>query len=103
MTYKEWFTAMGSRFMLSDDDVKLILVNQASLIPSETADVDVKIAKRALCTEFAVCIPLHNVSEGGYSISWNWDAIKYWYEMTCKELGIQSIAQPKITDRSNIW
>ena len=103
MTYKEWFTAMGNRFLLSEQDVSLVLINQKSRIPDDSAEVDVRVAKTALCAEFATCIPLHNVSEGGYTISWNWDAIKYWYEMTCKELGIRSIAQPKIVDKSNIW
>ena len=103
MTYKQWITKTGSRFQLSADDVDLILTNRADLIPNPDAVVDVKTAKTALCKEFASLIPLANVSEGGYSITWNWDALKLWYSQTCAELGLQDITKPQIRNKSFVW
>jgi hypothetical protein len=81
-------TATANRFTIGTADVELILFNQRLLIPDENAEVDITTAKTALCREFANVIPLANISEGGYSITWNWDAIKFWYRQTCSELGL---------------
>ena len=103
MTYKEWITATAKRFMIGTADVELILFNQRDAIPDETAEADITTAKTALCREFANLIPLCDISEGGYSISWNWNAIKFWYNQTCAELGIIPVNKPKLKDRSNRW
>ena len=100
MTYKEWMSAMGSRFNISEADVNLILVNQG-IGPEET--VDVSKAKTALCKEFSLVLPLANVTEGGYSLSWNMEAVKMWYKQTASELGLPDATAPKIRNRSNIW
>lgn len=103
MTYKEWFTRTTTRFGIEAADVELILTNQQATIPDANADVDVTTAKKALCKEFGSLIPLANVSEGGYSVSWNWEAIKFWYKQTCGELGITPLTTPKVRNRSNRW
>ena len=48
---------------------------------------------------------LQNVSEGGYSISWNMEAVKLYYAALCNELGKENVlvARPKVRNRSNIW
>ena len=101
MTYKEWMTATGARFQLTEADVDLIILNRADLIPDP--DAAVTTAKTALCKEFASIIPLANVSEGGYSITWNWDALKLWYSQTCAELGLQDVTKPQIRNKSFVW
>ena len=103
MTYKEWLTRTVSRFGIDNADAELILINQAGIIPDPEAEVEVTIAKTALSKEFGSVIPLANVSEGGYSVSWNWDAIKFWYNQTCGELGITPANAPKVKNRSRIW
>lgn len=103
MTYGEWFTATTRRFGVSSEDVELIMANQTELIPNPDATVEAKTAKKALVKEFASIIPLANVSEGGYSVSWNMEAVKLWYNQTCDELGITPAEKPKVRDRSNIW
>lgn len=103
MTYKDWFLKTGKRFGIEAGDVELILLNQIELIPDEDATVDPKTAKTALVKEFANVIPLANVSEGGYTVSWNMEAIKLWYKLTCGELGITPNTTPKIRNRSNVW
>ena len=81
----------------------LMLANQQDAIPDPDAEVDTTTAKCALCKEFGSIIPLANVSEGGYSVSWNWEAIKFWYNQTCSELGITPMTTPKVRNRSNRW
>jgi hypothetical protein len=106
MTYKEWITATAQRFTIETSDVELILFNQRELIPDENAEVDLTTAKTALCREFANLIPMANLSEGGYSITWNWDAIKFWYRQTCSETGLIPVEfgnKPKIRNKSNVW
>lgn len=92
-----------SRFGVEGGDVDLMLANQQDAIPDPDAEVDTTTAKRALCKEFGSIIPLANVSEGGYSVSWNWEAIKFWYNQTCSELGITPMTTPKVRNRSNRW
>ena len=103
MTYKEWFSRTVSRFGVEGGDVDLMLANQQDAIPDPDAEVDTTTAKRALCKEFGSIIPLANVSEGGYSVSWNWEAIKFWYNQTCSELGITPMTTPMVRNRSNRW
>ena len=103
MTYKEWFSHTVSRFGVEGGDVDLMLANQQDAIPDPDAEVDTTTAKRALCKEFGSIIPLANVSEGGYSVSWNWETIKFWYNQTCSELGITPMTTPKVRNRSNRW
>ena len=103
MTYKEWFSRTVSRFGVEGGDVDLMLANQQGAIPEPDAEVDIKTAKRALCKEFGSIIPLANVSEGGYSVSWNWEAIEFWYNQTCSEFGITPMTTPKVRNRSNRW
>ncbi|MDR1459788.1 MAG: hypothetical protein LBI60_06210 [Bacteroidales bacterium] len=103
MTYKEWITATAKRFTIGTADVELILFNQRGLIPDENAEADITTAKTALCREFANLIPIADISEGGYSTSYNLDAIKLWYNQTCSELGLIPTGKPKIRNKSNIW
>jgi hypothetical protein len=103
MTYKEWITATVKRFAIEPADVDLILFNQKELIPDETAEADIKTAKTALCREFANLIPLADISEGGYSITWKWEAIGLWYNQACAELGLVPVNATKIRDKSNLW
>ena len=46
-----------------------------------------------------------NVSEGGYSVTWNMEAVKMWYNAMCDELGIENALErkPKVKGRSDIW
>lgn len=100
MTYKKWMQLTGTKFNISDEDIELIAANQG--IDLE-ADVDVAKAKMALVKEFATVIPMANVSEGGYSLSWNMEALKLWYKQACGELGITPVTTPRIRNASNRW
>jgi hypothetical protein len=103
MNYTDWITRTLSKFQISPTDVELILFNQRLIIPDPNAEADVTTAKRAIVSELATIIPLMDIGEGGYSISWNWDAIKFWYSQTCAELGLTPVGAPTIRNRSNVW
>jgi hypothetical protein len=106
MTYRQWITATINRFGAGAADIDLILSNQKELIQDANLEADIKIAKTALCREFANLIPLANISEGGYSVYWNWDAVKFWYNQTCDELGLTPVDfgdKPRIRNKSYVW
>jgi hypothetical protein len=48
---------------------------------------------------------MQNVTEGGYSLSWNMEAVKVFYNAMCNELGVDNVLfnRPRIKDRSNKW
>lgn len=100
MTYAEWMQAMGQRFGMTETDINLVAVNQAIDI---NEDVDIVKAKTALVREFATIIPMANVTEGGYTLTWNMEAVKMWYNATCQELGIEPATAPRIRNASNRW
>jgi len=104
MTNKEYITKSLSGLGVSDDDIDIILL-KSGLDGSQEADV--KSADNAIYDRFSVVLKVatQNVSEGGYSISWNLEAVKLYYSSLCTELGKKNIleAQPKIRNRSNRW
>jgi hypothetical protein len=103
MTYKEWMERTGARFQMNAGDVELLLCNVSDLIPDANAQVDVRKAKLALCREFSSLIPMANISEGGYSVSWNMSAIQLWYHSASEELGLTPVDKPRITNKSALW
>lgn len=105
MTYREWFIKTTGKFGMTAEDVELILTNQQDVIPDPDAEVDVTVARRALVAEAEVLIPMANITEGGYSVSWDREAFFAWYRAVCKKLGIEDTLtpHPTATDRSNIW
>lgn len=105
MTYREWMRITCSRFNMNSDEVELILYNQLETIGNPDDTTDVTTAKRALLKEAAMLIPLANIQEGDYSVSWNLEALKLWYSQTCGELGIPDELTVKrgVRNRSNVW
>ena len=75
MTNKEYLIKSLNGMNLSDDDIDIILV-KAGL--DGDADLDIKACDTAVYKRFSVILKgtMQNVSEGGYSVSWNIDAIK---------------------------
>ena len=95
MTNKEYLTKALNGLNLSEDDIDI------------ESDVDVRACDTAVYNRMSVILKgmTQNVSEGGYSISWNMDAVKLFYAALCNELGKENVlvARPKIRNRSNIW
>ncbi|WP_392436461.1 DUF6706 family protein [Cruoricaptor ignavus] len=104
MTNREYLTATLSRFGLNGSDVELLMVNQGLEADGAADAADMKLA---LYTEFTSIIPLADISEGGYSVRWNMDAVKLWYSNLARELGKENVLdemiQEDINDASWRW
>ena len=104
MTNKEYTTKSLNGLNISEDDIDIILLK--SSIDAD-APADVRTCDMAIYRRMSVVIKgvMQNVSEGGYSISWNMDAVKLFYNALCNELGVENVLvnRPKIRNRSNIW
>lgn len=100
-TNKEYLLKSLAKFNISEDDVDVILAESPTVIG--TASVNVKACKEAVYRSLSSILPLANVSEGHYSVSWNMEALKLWYNALCKELGKPSVSRPAIRNRSDIW
>lgn len=89
---------------LSPDDIEIIMV-KAGIDGDGVADVTS--CDMAVYNRFSVILGAitHNVSEGGYSISWNMDAVKMYYTALANELGMDNVlvSKPKVRNRSNMW
>lgn len=97
-TNREYLTVMLSRFGLTADDVDLIIADNTELAEG----LDVAACKMALYKSLSVILN-GNISEGGYSLSWDTDRLKMWYNSLCREIGKPSAIQPFVRDRSNLW
>lgn len=100
MTNTEYITYTLSRFNVTSEDVSFILF-EADLTGSASADKEA--CKKAIYDRFSVVLPLANVSEGGYNVSWNMDAVNAFYSQLCNELGKVNVLKPKFYNRTNIW
>jgi hypothetical protein len=104
ITNKQYLLKSLNGLNLSDDDIDIILL-KASLDGDDS--VDVQACDMAIYKRMSIILKgtTQNVSEGGYSISWNMEAIKLYYASLCNELGVENvlIGRPKVRDRSNYW
>lgn len=104
MTNKQYLTKALSGLNVSEDDIDIILL-KGSLEGDTVADV--RACDVAIYDRLSVVLKgtMQNVSEGGYSISWNIDAVKLFYNALCRELGLENVlfARAKIRNRCNLW
>lgn len=104
MTNKQYLTKALSGLNMAEDDIDIILLKSEL---DADADVDVRGCDMATYNRMSVLFKgvLQNVSEGGYSISWNMDAVKLFYNALCSELGEENVllARPKVRNRSHLW
>lgn len=88
MNNKEYISATLSRFNIGDTEIDLILLNQGI---DAQENVNIGLAKMAMFKEMSLLIPIADLKEGGFSITWNIEAIKLWYSLLAKELGREDI------------
>lgn len=102
MTNKEYITKTLEGFGLTEDDVSIILL-KAEL--EGGAQVEINKADNAIYERFSIILKgtTQNVSEGGYSVSWNIPALKMYYSQLCHELKKPNALKPKIRNKSNYW
>lgn len=101
MTNKEYLTTILGKFGVSSEEIDLALLEQDINPNGEvTGKGDIITLKRAIYYQMPLMFAgMQNVSEGGYSISWNLDGIKMWYSALAKELGLPDNLVPKPTAR----
>ena len=104
MTNKQYLTKSLNGLNVSQDDIEVILLKSNI---DEDANADVSACDRAVYNRMSVVLKgtTQNVSEGGYSISWNMEAVKLFYHALCNELGEENVlvGRPKVRNRSNYW
>jgi len=100
-TNRQYLTAALSRFNVSTSDIDLILAENTALNGDGTLNVTA--CKRAIHKSLSSLLPLANVSESQYSVSWNMEAIKIYYKSLCQELSLPNKLRPALRDRSNYW
>lgn len=104
MTNKEYLTKALCGLNISEDDIDIILL-KSSL--NGLVEVDCKACDKAVYNQMSIVLKgaMLNVTEGGYSVSWNIDAVKLYYNALCVELGLKNVlfARPKVRNRSNRW
>lgn len=107
MTYKEYVQVMLGKFGLSDAEIEFILtesdLNPASVVSSTDDRI---LIKKAIFKSIPLMIAgLQDVSEGGYSVKWNFAGLKAWYSLLATELGEDDmlIVAPTCRDASNRW
>ena len=104
MTNREYLTKSLNGLGLTADDIELILL-KAEL--DGDAELDIKASDNAIYDRMSIVLKAttQNVTEGGYSISWNMEAVKLFYAALCSELGLENVlvGRPKVRNRSNFW
>jgi hypothetical protein len=100
MTNKDYLLKALSKFQVSEDDIDVILA-EGTLNP--TSPLDLKACRMAIYKNLSNILPIANISEGSYSISWNIEAVKLYYNQLCAELGLRSALSAKVKNSSNRW
>lgn len=104
MTNKQYLTKSLNGLDVSNDDIDIIIL-KAGL--DCDAKVDFTACDKAVYNRMSIVLKgtTQNVSEGGYSVSWNMEAVKLYYNALCNELGLENVlvGRPKIRNKSNAW
>ena len=102
MTKKEYISISLKGMNISADDIELIIFKEGIRADddAETLASDTAIYNRISLVLKAM---MQNVSEGGYSVSWNIEAVKAYYSALCSDLGKENVlfVRPKIRNLSN--
>lgn len=105
MTNKEYLSKSLNGLNVSSDDIDVILAKAG--LDGDAVMTDTKSCDNAVYQRFSVVLKgmTQNVSEGGYSISWNIEAVKMFYNALCNELGKENVlvGKPKVRNASNWW
>lgn len=96
MTNQEYLSLQLSKFGVSTDDISLMLI-EANLNGNDQVS-DTKSLKTAIYNQLPIMMAgLQDVSEGGYSVKWNYDGIKAWYSWLASSLGLPNLLSPTPT------
>lgn len=97
-TNREYLAATLNRFGLTAEDIEVLMVEN----PTLEGALSVPACKLAMYNSFSAILT-GNISEGGYSLSWDADRLKMFYASLCRELNKPSRIGNTIQNRSNFW
>lgn len=98
-TNREYLKASLSKFGVSDTEIDLIVVEH----PELEDEMNVRACKLAIYESMPAFIPVSDVSEGGYSVTWDVERLKMWFASICKDLGKPNPYGSTVSNRSNYW
>lgn len=101
-TNRQYIAATLEGFNVTENDIELILV-KSGLNGDDTLNVSA--CDNAIYNRLSVVLKAasQNVSEGGFSRSWNMEAVKMYYQTLCNEIGKPNVLKSKVRNRSNYW
>lgn len=104
ITNKEYMQKALDGLNVSDNDIDLVLLKAE--LDADTA-VDIAACDNAIYNRMSIVLKsmMQNITEAGYQITWNMDAVKMYYNSLCNEIGKPNVlvGRPKIRNRSNMW
>jgi len=104
MTNRQYLITFLDGLDVSEGDIDVILLKSGV---DGDASVDVRACDAAVYNRMSTVLKsaAKNVSEGGYSVSWNMEGVKFFYAALCCELGMENVLnpRPKLRNRSNFW
>lgn len=98
-TNREYLISKLERFGVTENDVDIIIIEN----PELEGTINVSACKNAMYKSMSSILPTANVSEGGYSLTWNIEALKMWYKQLCQEIGKPNVLIGAIVNRTNYW
>lgn len=103
-TNREYLAVKLSKFGVTADEIEAIVLEN----PVLEEDLNVQNCKEAMYKTMSSLLQFSDVSEGSYSVKWNLEGLKLWYNSLCLELGKPNVMEPvvvkpQIRNRSNYW
>lgn len=93
MTNREYLETVLSKFGVQPAEIDLMLLEQ-NLYPDDVI-TDFNIPKKAVYYQLPMMMAgLQNITEGGYSITWNLAGIKAWYSLLASQLQLPDSLSP---------
>ena len=105
MTVKEYITSKFQQFGIKLSDADLADISANMDINSTLTDENRKKAYKLLAEHVIPQLLLRptSVSEKGFTISWNMDALMKYYAWLCEMAGIEPVGLSTIRDMTDIW
>lgn len=101
MKIREYIQAIVGKFSVGEEVVDVIMLDNGFGDADMTSD-DTAMVKRALVNEFYNILQVSKVTEGGYGMSYDLEAMKLWYTTMCKELGIKDKLSPRVKSMGGV-
>lgn len=98
-TNREYLNGILSGFGITDTTVDLIIADH----PGLEGQLNTSACKLAIYDSIPTFLPVADVSQGGYSVTWDVERLKMWFAALCKDLGKPNPYGSTIKNRSNYW